>query len=106
MEKLRSGDYGVDGVVSLYTIFHIDRRTHGALLETLHSFLPRGGPILLTMGASDWEGSEDFHGAEMYWSHFGPVRNRELVEEAGFTVVMDEIDESGGERHQVILATA
>jgi hypothetical protein len=58
------------------------------------------------MGASDWEGSEDFHGAEMYWSHFGPVRNRELVEEAGFTVVMDEIDESGGERHQVILATA
>ena len=57
------------------------------------------------MGAGEWEGTEaDFHGVEMYWSHFGAERNRELVEAAGLVVEVDEIDTSCDERHQVILA--
>ncbi|HEU0072792.1 MAG TPA: class I SAM-dependent methyltransferase, partial [Dehalococcoidia bacterium] len=107
MQSLREGDYAVDGVVAMYSIFHIDRHEHERLLRTLHSFLTPSGALLVTMGASDWEGSDpDFQGAEMHWSHFGPERNREMTEAAGFTIVLDEIDESGGERHQVILAIA
>lgn len=56
------------------------------------------------MGASEWEGSEDFHGAEMWWSHHGAKKNRELVEQAGFNIILDEIDESGDEKHQILLA--
>lgn len=57
------------------------------------------------MGSSEWEGEEnDFHGVRMYWSHYGLERNREIVQEAGFEVIFDEIDKSGGERHQVILS--
>jgi cyclopropane fatty-acyl-phospholipid synthase-like methyltransferase len=105
MQGLTAGEYHVDGVVALYSIFHIDRREHGRLLSTLRSFLPAHGALLITMGASDWEGTDaDFLGAEMSWSHYGPSRNRELVEAAGFTVRADEIDRSGGEEHQVILA--
>jgi hypothetical protein len=61
--------------------------------------------MLITMGASKHEGREqDFHGVEMYWSHFGPTKNRKLVEAAGFKIQLDEIDEAANERHQVILA--
>ncbi len=56
------------------------------------------------MGAEEWEGAEeDFHGARMSWSHFGAETNRDLVERAGFSVLLDEIDRSAGEAHQIIL---
>lgn len=62
--------------------------------------------MLITMGADEYEGKEqDFHGVEMYWSHFGPAQNRGLVEAAGFTIRRDEIDSSVGEHHQVVLTT-
>ena len=59
------------------------------------------------MGASEWEGREpDFHGVEMFWSHYGPERNHVMLEAAGFSIVADEIDASGGERHQMLLGRA
>ena len=107
MQGLTKGQFTVDGIVALYSIFHIDRRTHADLLKTLHSFLPNGGLLLASMGASDWEGTdEDFLGVEMSWSHYGPARNRELAVAAGFEVLVDEIDRSGGQEHQMILARA
>jgi hypothetical protein len=57
------------------------------------------------MGAGDWEGSEDFHGTEMHWSHFRAETNRMMIERAGFTVLHDAIDTSGGEQHQIMIAT-
>ena len=62
--------------------------------------------ILITMGAAEDEGWDDFFGAEMFWSHYAPKKNRSLVEAAGFEVILDEIDSSDDERHQVILAIA
>jgi len=56
------------------------------------------------MASSEWEGIEDFYGVEMYWSHYGPEKNREIIERAGFEVILDEIDTSNRERHQIILA--
>jgi len=104
MQDLEDGDYEVDAVVSFYAIFHTPRQSHGKTLETLASFLPQDGMLLVTMGAGEWEGEEDFHGTPMRWSHYGPEKNRQLIESAGFEIVSDEIDDSGGERHQVLLA--
>ena len=73
-------------------------------LRIFNSFLPAGGLILLTMGSSEWEGIEDFYGTKMYFSHYGPVKNKQIIERAGFEVILDEIDASKGEEHQVILA--
>lgn len=106
MLELRRGAYMVDAVVSFYTIFHAPRESHAELLSILRSFLPAGGLLLLTMGADDWQGVEEFHGIEMAWSHYDAVVNRRLIEDAGFDVELDEIDESGGERHQVVFARA
>jgi cyclopropane fatty-acyl-phospholipid synthase-like methyltransferase len=102
--SLRKEEYQVDAVVSFYTILHLPRETHRELFDKINSFLPEGGLALVTMGSSEWEGIEDFYGVDMYFSHYAPEKNRAIIETAGFKVLLDEIDTSGGERHQVILA--
>lgn len=105
MSDLAAGDYSVDGIVAFYSIFHTPRDQHQSLLDRFASFLPKGGAILITMGSGEWEGIEDdFHGARMHWSHFGADRNVEMVEHAGFRVLLNEIDRSGNEAHQIIIA--
>ena len=75
------------------------------MLRTFAGCLTHGGLLLVTMGANEWEGTEDdFHGVPMYWSHYDSVTNRRLIEEAGFRVLVDEIDQQRNERHQIVLA--
>ncbi|MDD5750053.1 MAG: class I SAM-dependent methyltransferase [Candidatus Pacebacteria bacterium] len=104
MSELKAGEYQVDAIISFYAIFHIPRESHQELFVKLNSFLPSGGLILATMGSSEWEGEEDFHGVDMYWSHFGAEKNKKIIERAGFEIIFDEIDTSGGEKHQIIIA--
>lgn len=105
MSEIKVNEFKIDAVVSFYAIFHTPRIKHQDLFKKINSFLPEGGLILVTMGSSDWEGNEkDFHGTEMFWSHYGSEKNRELIENAGFDIIFDELDSSGGEKHQGILA--
>lgn len=105
MSKLKESEYCVDGIVSFYAIFHTSRETHQELLNRFASFMPNGGAILITMGSGEWEGTEEnFHGAKMFWSHYGAEKNKEIIENAGFKILLNEIDTSGGEKHQVIIA--
>jgi cyclopropane fatty-acyl-phospholipid synthase-like methyltransferase len=105
MSLLKEGEYCVNGIVSFYAIFHTPREKHQDLLKTFASFIPNGGALLITMGANEWEGTEEnFHGAKMFWSHYGAEKNKELVEKAGFKIVFNEIDRSSNEAHQVIIA--
>ncbi len=103
--ELKPREYRVGGIVSFYAIFHTPRGRHAEVLKTLATFLRPGGVMLITMGASEYEGREmNFHGVEMHWSHFGPERNCELVEAAGFDIQSDEIESVAEERHQIIWA--
>ena len=105
MLDLEAGEYSVDGIISLYAVFHTPRERHGKLLRTFGSLLRPEGIMLLTMGSGAWEGvGAGFHGVEMYWSHFGRDENRRLVEEAGFSIELDDIKRQGTELHQVIIA--
>lgn len=102
--SLKNEEYEVQAVVSFYTLFHVNRTKHLELLKIIASYLPKGGMLLLTMGDREFEGEHVMYGAPMWSSQYGTRRNREIVEQAGFGVISDEIDVSGGERHQVILA--
>jgi len=105
MLDLQAGEFNVDGLVSFYAVFHTPRKNHSQLLRRFASFVRPDGALLITMGVNRWEGTEsDFQGVEMYWSHFDADTNRQLVEAAGFDIKFAEIDERGGEAHQVILA--
>lgn len=103
MLDIKEGEYCVDGIVSLYAIFHIPRELHGDILKKFSSFLPKGGALLITMASTEWEGEEEFFGVTMYQSHYGVEKNTELVENAGFEIIVNEIDTSGDEKHQVII---
>ena len=94
-----------EAIVSFYAIFHVPREEHAVLLGKAWSLLRPGGHILVTMGSGEWEGTEeDFHGTKMFWSHYGREKNLQLIQEAGFTLVSEQIDTSGGEEHLVVLA--
>ncbi len=104
IRDLAVGEYQVRAVVSFYTIFHIPRNEQGNILKTVASFLPKGGMLLLTMGDREFEGMHQLHGTPMWSSQYGTMKNKAMIEAAGFTIMLDEMDMGGGERHQVILA--
>ncbi len=104
MDELNDHDYSVDAVISFYAIFHIPRKRHQQLFNKISSFLPKDGLLLVTMGSSEWEGEENFHGAKMQWSHYGREKNIEIIKDAGFEILLNEIDSGGGEKHQVVIA--
>lgn len=105
MSDIKIGEYQVDAVVSFYAISHIPREEHESLFQKINSFLPEGGLLLVTMGAGEYEGLEDnFFGTKMWWSHFGADKNRQIIQNAGFEILLDEIDAGDKEKHQVILA--
>lgn len=105
MSELEKKEYCVEGIVAFYSIFHIPKEQHQDIFNKFASFMPNGGTILITMGSSEWEGTEeDFHGTKMFWSHYESEKNKEMVEKAGFEIILNEIDTSGGEKHQIIIA--
>jgi cyclopropane fatty-acyl-phospholipid synthase-like methyltransferase len=105
MSEISEKEYKVDAVISFYAIFHIPRETHPELFRKIRSFIPKNGYTLVTMGHSDWVGTEnDFFGGEMAWSHFDAKKNKDIIKEAGFDIVFDEIDISGDEKHLIVLA--
>lgn len=103
IRQLKPHDYQVDAVVSLYTWFHLPREKQQERLEVVASYLPKGGMLLLTMGDREFEGSHTLYGAKMWSSQYGTDKNRAIVHAAGFEILLDEIDSSGGERHQWIM---
>lgn len=55
--------------------------------------LRHGGYFLLTLSArGETDGvQEDFIGVPMYFSSYGPDINREMLQAAGFEIILDEI---------------
>lgn len=105
ISHLKEKEYSVDAVVSFYTFIHIPRETQLSVLKKIYSFINEKGYLLLTMGSSSWEGEEhNFFGARMMWSHYNANKNRKLVQQAGFKIMLDTIDDPEGEKHLVILA--
>lgn len=101
---LQPGEFQVDGIISLYTIFHLPRKKHLWFLETIGSFLKSGGKLLISMGDEEFEQEHLLHGQKVWSSHYGRKKNLELVKQTGFEVIFDEVDQSGKEKHQFILA--
>ncbi len=89
-----------DGVAAFYSIIHVPRAEHGALLQRIAAWLRPGGLLVATLGASSTaSGYEpDWLGAPMYWSHFDGPTNRRLVAAAGLEIVSarDELEDEDG----------
>lgn len=90
LTDLAPGEFSVDAVVCVFAMIHIDRSRHREFLSRVHSFLPENGSVLITTGRDNWEGTEEFLGADMVWSHFDRATNRSLIESVGFEILVED----------------
>lgn len=81
-----------DAVVSFYAIFHLPLSEHAPLIARIGTWLKPGGYLMATLSPSHEEGyTEDFFGAEMYWSNLSLPEYRAVLEASGFEIVSDGI---------------
>lgn len=79
-----------DAIISLYAIFHIPRTEHKQLFQHIHSLLKKDGSILLNLTTESikYDVNPNFVGAPMAWSSYTPNKNKKLIKEAGFEIII------------------
>jgi SAM-dependent methyltransferase len=91
---------GFDAVAAFYSIIHVPREEHAALLHDIATWLRPGGLLVATMGAGSTEAAvePDWLGVPMFFSHFDGTTNQRLVAEAGLQIISareETADEDG-----------
>jgi len=107
MATLRFSPASLDAVVSFYAVIHLPLADQRALFPRIRDWLRPGGLLLAIVGAQPWTGTEQFHGAKMFWEHAGTGSYLGWLEEARLTPLWDRFvpeGEAGG--HSLILARA
>lgn len=89
MASLSFPPQSFDGVAAFFSLIHVPRAEHAALLERIASWLRPDGVLVATMGVRDTPGEveEDWLGAPMFFSHWDAATNRRLVEQAGLRML-------------------
>jgi cyclopropane fatty-acyl-phospholipid synthase-like methyltransferase len=82
----------LDAVVSFYAFNHVPRELLAPTFARIHSWLVPGGLLMTALGTSDTEAwTGDFLGAPSFFSSFPRETNTQLVREAGFEILRDEL---------------
>jgi SAM-dependent methyltransferase len=86
------GDASLDAVAAFYVLNHVPRELLPGVFASIHRWLKPGGHFLASLGASDLEGWEgEWLGVPMFFSGHAPETNRQLLRDAGFELVRDEL---------------
>jgi 2-polyprenyl-3-methyl-5-hydroxy-6-metoxy-1,4-benzoquinol methylase len=105
--QVRFSPSSFDAVVSLYALIHIPLSEQPPLLGRIGRWLRPGGWFLATTGHRAWTGTEDnWLGGEapMWWSHADAATYRTWIEQAGLTVVIEEVVPEGDGAHALFWA--
>lgn len=91
-----------DAVCAFFSITHLPREEHAALLGRVNRWLKHGGIFVGSFGVQETSGAveNDWLGAPMYFSQFDAAANLALMREAGFEILEEEVrrhDEDGTE---------
>jgi len=82
-----------DAVLSFYTLEHIPRVEHAAVLRRIHSWLRGGGLLLFSIEAGDYDDvTGEWLGVPMFLSCFDPETTRGLARNAGFEILETEVE--------------
>jgi SAM-dependent methyltransferase len=107
MATLQFSPASLDAVVCFYALIHLPLADQRALFGRIRDWLRPDGLLLAIVGAQPWTGTEQFHGAEMFWDHAGTGSYLGWLEQARLTPLWDRfVPESGGPGHSLILARA
>lgn len=92
LTELEFEDGSYDGIAALYSISHVPREEHPGLFEKITGWLRPGGFFLASLGVGgdpDWTG--EWLGVPMFFSSYDADANRQLLQAAGLTLVLDEV---------------
>ena len=80
--------------VALYSLIHLPCEEHPAMLRRVHAWLRPGGLFVFNSATTDaYRGyEEDWLGAPMFWSHYGPETTRRLALDAGFELLSQRVE--------------
>jgi len=93
-----------DGIISVYTLFHIPRKKHLNIFKQFFRILKPEGILMINSGLSGSEGVSNFFGVPMFWSNYSPKETLELVQKAGFSILFEGVLQRGGEYQYWIFA--
>jgi 2-polyprenyl-3-methyl-5-hydroxy-6-metoxy-1,4-benzoquinol methylase len=105
--QVRFPSSSFDAVVSLYALIHMPLAEQPSLLGRIGRWLRPGGWLLATTGHRAWTGTEDgWLGGEapMWWSHADAATYRTWIEQAGLSVVSEEVVPEGDGAHALFWA--
>jgi SAM-dependent methyltransferase len=92
----------LEAVVSFYTLEHLPRAEHAAILQRIAGWLRPGGLLLLSLEAGDYDDElGTWLGVPMFLSCFDPDTTRSLVEAAGLTIVETAIEAQLEQGHPI-----
>lgn len=87
-----------DAVAAFYSITHVPRTEHVALLQQIAVWLRPGGVFVASLGAFQTHGTEEnWLGVKMFFSHYDAKVNEQLVRDAGFVIEKAEVVEQDNE---------
>jgi SAM-dependent methyltransferase len=90
-----------DAVVAFYSLTHVPRAEHAAMLGRIRTWLRPGGLVIASLGVEDSpdEIEADWLGVDMFFSHFSARVNRRLIAEAGLIIERAVVDAEPEDRH-------
>ena len=85
-----------DAVTAFYSIFHLPREEHPALLCHIHDWLKPGGYLLCLLPHYDEETYlDEFFGSTMYWSSHALEEYIHILNDIGFDILEESFVGSG-----------
>ena len=103
MTKMDFKDDSFDGLTA-FSVFHVPKEKHFSLFKSFSRILKDQGIMMICIGGDEWEGTAEYFGTEMFWSHYSSEKSLKLVKDAGFQIIWDKHLVRGGEEQYWILA--
>jgi len=60
--------------------------------------------MLVCTSPDEWEATDEYHGVQMFWSHYSPEKSLHLIKDDGFHIISGKILTRGREKHYWIMA--
>ncbi|MCU0858307.1 MAG: class I SAM-dependent methyltransferase [Pontiellaceae bacterium] len=96
-------DGSFDLITSFYSLFHLDMGAQERAFAGFFRMLRRDGTAYFTLASEQYtgrpvfNGTKEFAGVELPYSHVTPEAYRKMLEKAGFSIVETELLSIGGE---------
>lgn len=99
-----------DAITCIYALFHVPRARHPALFTRFQRWLRPGGLALFTYatreytGQDEFDGTKEFMGRPLFYSHTTPANLRAQLAAAGLAVESADLRAIGGETFLWVVA--